>query len=308
MAFRKILCAVDFSAGSQRALRQAARLAREADAALLLAHVWYMPALAVTKLPVLPPDSVEAILDDEERALADAAAEATRLGVTRVETAFLTGVPARELVELARGAAIDLVVVGTHGRTGLDRVLLGSVAERVIRQAPCPVLAVPSRGEVSAFRHVLCPVDLSERSREALALAGELAAAHGAGLTLLHVIEVPVRFSGEPRVEGFAEVLDKPAAQRLDAWEKELQARRPLAVTLRWRIGSPGAQVLAAIDADRTIDLVVMASHGRTGLRRALLGSVAEKVVRHADRAVLVVHERTAPAPHATEADLPCTD
>lgn len=310
MPFKKILCPVDFSTGSQQALRQAAWLAREADAELVLAHVWYLPTLAVAKMPVLPPDSVQAIIDDEERALVEAAAEAARLGVQRVETTFLTGVPWRELIELARGdTAIDLVVIGTHGRTGLDRVLLGSVAERVIRQAPCPVLAVPARGEVSAFRHVLCPVDLSERSREAMALAAELATAHGAALTLLHVIEAPVRFSGEPHVEGFAEVLDKHGTQLLEAWANELRARSSTPVTVRWRIGSPGSQVLAALDADRTVDLVVMASHGRTGLRRALLGSVAEKVVRHADRAVVITHQRAASAPsQATEADVPCTD
>jgi nucleotide-binding universal stress UspA family protein len=156
MAFRKILCPVDFSLGSQQAMLLAVRLANESEAELVVAHVWYLPPLPYTVEPVFPPDTHQAMIDDADRGLAAAAAEASRLGAKRVTTRCLTGVPWDQIVALLRSdAAFRLVVMGTHGRTGLDRVLMGSVTEQVIRHAPCPVLAVPARGQVSAFRHVL---------------------------------------------------------------------------------------------------------------------------------------------------------
>lgn len=316
MTFQKILCPVDFSLGSQQAMRLAVRLANESGAELVLAHVWYVPPLVYAEDPPFPGDTMQAMIDDQRQDLATAAAEASRLGARSVTTRFLMGVPWAELVELLQGdAAFGLVVMGTQGRTGLDRVLLGSVAERVVRHAPCPVLTVPARGQVSAFRHVLCPVDFSESSRRAVALAAELVAGGGAGITLLHSIEVPVNYSGEPRVEGFAEVVDKRAARLLEDWARDLRTRVSVPVTTRSRIGSPGAQILAVLDDGRTFDLVVMGSHGRTGLRRVLLGSVAEKVVRHAGCPVVVARTRPADEaalpdrrPRAAAPDVACTD
>lgn len=302
MTFQKILCPVDFSLGSQQALLPAIRLANESAAELVLAHVWYVPPLVYADEPPFPADTLQAMIDDQRHGLAAAAAEASRLGARRVTTKLLTGVPWAQLVELLHDdAAFGLVVMGTHGRTGLDRVMMGSVTEQVVRHAPCPVLTVPARGQASAFRHVLCPIDFSENSRRAVALAGELAAAGGAGITLLHSIELPVSYSGEPRVEGFAEALDRQAARLLEDWARDLRARVSVPVTTRSRIGSPGAQILAVLDDDPTLDLVVMGSHGRTGLRRVLLGSVAEKVVRHARCPVAVA--RTHPGEEAVVLD-----
>jgi len=127
----------------------------------------------------------------------------------------------------------------------------------------------------------------------------------------LHVIEVPVSYSGEPRVEGFVDALDKHAARLLETWAADLRTKVSVPVTMRWRIGSAGAQTLAVLDNDKSFDLVVMGSHGRTGLRRALLGSVAEKVARHAARPVLIARKRTAvQATHSDSAarEVPCTD
>jgi nucleotide-binding universal stress UspA family protein len=292
MTFAKILCPIDFSPGSTQAMALAVHLANDSGAELVLAHVWHQPVVA-TEEPAFPPDTLRAMVDDEERGLAAAAAEASGLGARHVTTKFLTGVPWDQIVKLARhDAAIGLMVLGTHGRTGLARILMGSVTEQVIRHATCPVLAVPARGQVTAFRHVLCPIDFSESSRQAMGLAGALAAPGGTGITLLHVVEVPVAYSGEPRVEGFVEALDERSAQRLEEWAAELRSEVSVPVATRSRIGPPGAQTLAVLEDDRSFDLVVMGSHGRTGLRRALLGSVAEKVVRHATLPVLVARTR----------------
>jgi nucleotide-binding universal stress UspA family protein len=152
MTSRKILCPIDFSLGSQQAMLLAVRLANARDAELVLAHVWYMPPLAYVEDPPFPADTIQAMIRDEERGLAAAATEATRLGALRVTTKFLAGVPWDQLVELLRGdPGFELVVMGTHGRTGLDRVLLGSVTEKVVRHAARPVLVARTRSERDAI-------------------------------------------------------------------------------------------------------------------------------------------------------------
>jgi nucleotide-binding universal stress UspA family protein len=144
MSFHKILCPTDFSEGS----RQALRLAIEklgTDSQLVLVHVWQPPY-------VYGPDAGgPGQVMTETKALAENElerwkAEAEQLGAPRVSAVLVTGAPWHEVVELAqRDPEIDLIVMGTHGYTGLSHVLLGSVAEKVVRHAPCPVLAVRIR-------------------------------------------------------------------------------------------------------------------------------------------------------------------
>lgn len=145
MAFHRIMCPVDFSAGSSEALRVAAELARERDAALVLVHVW-SPAQMTMGEGYLAPTVIQDMVDGETAQLAKSKTEAQQLGVKEVATRLLTGVPWDEIVSAARSdSAVDLIVIGTHGRTGLAHVLLGSVAEKVVRHAPCPVLVVRRR-------------------------------------------------------------------------------------------------------------------------------------------------------------------
>jgi len=151
---------------------------------------------------------------------------------------------------------------------------------------------VARKREPAPFGHVLCPIDFSDSSHHALALAADLAGPRGRGITLLHVIEMPVTFSGEPPVTGYHENLVGRARKVLDKWAAELRAKVSVPVTTRTVVGFPGAEILATLDADPTLDLVVVGSHGRTGFRRVLLGSVAEKIARHARCPVLVARTR----------------
>ena len=292
MPFHKILCPIDFSPGSQQAMRVAVRLANEADAELVLVHAWYVPPIAFASGDTFPADAIQQMHDDAEHGLEVAVREATSLGAKRVSSKLLTGLPWSTIVDALGDATFDLVVLGTHGRTGLSRILLGSVAEKVVRHAPCSVLAVRPDGAAKAFTNVLCPIDFSESSRYAAELAAELVRPGGAGITLLHVIDIPVAYSGEPPMPDFLRDLDKRSAERLDEWAARLRARVAVPVTTRSRIGQPGAETLAVLDEAPEIDLVVMGSHGRTGLSRVLLGSVAEKIVRHAKCPVLVARKR----------------
>lgn len=140
MRFQKILVGVDFSPPSREAMRAAAALAKEFGAQLTVAHFWQIPLLGA-ELPV------QATYLDEMRAAAEQqlaawTAEASGLVDRPVTSVFDMGVPWNETVKLLQRDHYDLAVVGTHGRTGLKHVLLGSVAERVVRHAPCPVLVV----------------------------------------------------------------------------------------------------------------------------------------------------------------------
>lgn len=293
MAFKKILCPTDFSPGAQHAMRVAVRLANEHGAELLLVHAWYLPPTAFAGEYMYSGALVQQVSDEAQRGLADAVAEAAKLGARHVTSKLLSGTAWQQIVEAAQSDAVcDLIVIGTRGRTGLARVLLGSVAELVVRHAPCSVLAVHPGDQDDAFRHVLCPTDFSVSSRAAMDLGAALVQPGGAGVTLLHVLELPVRYAGELHIPEIYRDLDARASAVLDTWTADLAAETTVPVSQRMRIGYPGAQVLAAIDDDRTIDLVAMGSHGRTGIARMLLGSVAEKVVRHARCPVLVARGR----------------
>jgi nucleotide-binding universal stress UspA family protein len=146
MSFHKILCPTDFSPGSRQALHMAAALAREGRAQLVLAHVWQPSQWATGGEFQLAPDVIRELVDSEEAELAKWKLEAKELGVKEIATRFLTGAPWDQIVDAAQDdRGIDLIVMGTHGRTGLKHVLLGSVAEKVMRHAPCPVLIVRAR-------------------------------------------------------------------------------------------------------------------------------------------------------------------
>jgi len=294
MKLAKILCPVDFSSGAQHAMLTAIRIANASDAELVLVNVWHPPTMMYAGEATFPAEIIQSMLDDEKRGLAAAVQKAKDLDARRVTSRFLTGVPWHQVVETLRtDTAFDLVVMGTHGRSGIARFLLGSVAEKVVRHAPCSVLTVHEHDKPDAFRSVLCPIDFSESSQRAVDLATEFVEPGGTGITLLHVLELPVTYSGEPSVSGFVDSLDKRAAKHLEAFASRLKATVAVPVITRSRIGSPGGQTLALLEEQPGFDLVVVGSHGRTGLSRAFLGSVAEKIVRYAQCPVLVARQRT---------------
>ena len=141
--FQKILVPVDFSPYSKRALEMACELARRFESSMLLFHAYVIPTYPLPEGYVLAsPATVTELLDKTQKALADVKANALQLGAPRVEVAMSEGVAFAEIVRTAREQAIDLIVMGTHGRTGLKHALMGSVAEKVVRKAPCAVLTV----------------------------------------------------------------------------------------------------------------------------------------------------------------------
>jgi nucleotide-binding universal stress UspA family protein len=149
MACTKILCAVDFSTPSHAALEEAASLAAFTEATLVLVHVYALPppaALSADMLAWTPADADAEVLRALEPKMAELQVEAEAIaGKGRVETRLLVGDAASEIARLAGDGRYDLVVIGTHGRTGVKRLVLGSVAEHVVRSAPVSVLVIRAK-------------------------------------------------------------------------------------------------------------------------------------------------------------------
>ena len=186
----------------------------------------------------------------------------------------------------------NLIVLGTHGRTGVRRLVLGSVAEEVVRRAPMPVMTV-GRGATAPDKmeagHLLVPVDFSEQQPRLLAHARELALAYDMTLTLLHVVE---RESLPEVYEAYADpVAPGVLAERVEASldeRAETLRERGVDVRVAVRDGHPATETLDAAD-ELDADLLAIATHGRSGMERMLMGSVAEKVIRRAPCPVFTV-------------------
>ncbi|MDX2091571.1 MAG: universal stress protein [Kofleriaceae bacterium] len=290
MRFARILCATDFSPCSQVALKAAIRMSLRESAELVILHAWDFPPIPEGE-DAMQNGLVQTLEDDAQRRIDDAVRAAASAGVSRVYGRLANGRPWAEIVSALDGALernpFDLCVVGAQGRSALSRFFLGSVATTVTRHAPCSVLVVRGDGD-AAFERFLVPTDFSSHATYAADLAADL---KPAALTLLHVTEVPVLHTGEVELRELATMLDARAAAELDRLATRLRARSKADIIARARVGYPGAQILGALDGDPSIDLVVMGSEGRTGIKRLLLGSVAEKVVRHAHCSVLVARE-----------------
>ena len=218
-----------------------------------------------------------------------------------ITTRMATGIPSEEVIAAARAEGSDLIVVGTRGKTGLAHILLGSTAERVIRGAPCPVLAVrtePADNEDESalsrsvtLERILVPVDFSDCSLDALKYAVVVAKQAQASLMLLHVLE-PVSY-------GLDFTLGQSRARHLEVetWTKRLEElaathQHPdMVVESRLRGGFPADSIL---DAAKTLpcDLIVMGTHGRRGISHTISGSVAEAVLRKAHCPVIAVRSQ----------------
>jgi nucleotide-binding universal stress UspA family protein len=295
----KILVPLDFSPASVEALDYAVWLAKQFRAAIHLVHVY-------------PPDEASAPGGGHRLFQSAEAIERLNEKLTgihqkhaptfRPENCHIRGgQPYQEIVLLAREIHADLIVLATRGRSGLKRLLLGSTAERVIRNAPCPVTRKSKRrGKASregfAIRTILVPTDFSQCALAGTEYAAFLARALGATVRLFHAIYpytnyVFVDRTGV-RLSRMAEAVEETARQEMDAL-KQMDFLRDLTVQTKILPG-PAVDEICAAAGEPDVDLILTSTHGRTGLKHALIGSVAEHVVRYAERPVLVVPSRHA--------------
>jgi nucleotide-binding universal stress UspA family protein len=295
-----ILHPTDFSDCAQRAGEQAVRLAEILPGRIHLLHKVIYPA------PEAPRDilrqlqdvkSLETLLQDylegpqgRARERLERAAEEIRSRGIEVETSIEPSRDPFEAITL-RAAALhaDLIVMGTHGRTGAEKVLIGSVAEKVLRQAPCDVMTVRADsaifGAQDAFGRILVPVDFSDYSQRAVVAARRMISAVGGDLVLLHVVE-PVHAAFHPG--GFLSRLesDPELAERYRTALEGMRDTSPGQVLLVE--GNVGAKILE-VREQVGAKLVVMGTRGLSGLKRFLRGSVAEKIARFCEVPLLTV-------------------
>jgi len=240
---------------------------------------------------------------DRDQLLADTRAFAEREsapGIT-IEAVVREGNTAGEILEQATSMKADLLVIGTHGRSGFERLLLGSVAEKVLRKASCPVLTVPAQSPDAVpagpvlYRRILCPVDFSDASLNALKYATSMAQEADGQLTVLHVVADEFENAADMASMGFdaSTSISSFLKQREEALRRRLQELVATApdfgsVESLMTHGKPWREVLR-IAADRQSDLVVMGVQGRGAADLLFFGSTAQHVVRGASCPVLTL-------------------
>lgn len=303
VSIERLLCPVDFSPYSHRALEYAVAMATWYEAALTVLHVFPIPPV-VDVMPSVGVAAMPPMLfteDDREALVARLREFAGAAGADpRVSFAVEQAPDVRaEILAQASSRQADLVVLGSHGRSGFQHLLLGSVTERILRKATVPVLVVPKHAgrddvpPVMPFRRIVCPVDFSNASLHALEVALGLAEEADARLTVLHVIEMP------PELHDMQDVLTREVNDiRAEAEARALQRLRALVpdhareychVQTDVAEGSAHREIVRA-SLEHEADLIVMGVHGRGAVDLKLFGSNTHAVLKQAHCPVLSVY------------------
>jgi len=290
-----VLVPTDFSPSSVPAFRYAVEWAKVFEAELTLLHVHSLqPGLDIDA-------GIAQKFLDEQRKIAREELEKllteARQQVPGASMELLAGLPSECICQIAREKKCDLIMMGTHGWTGFNRVLFGSVAERVIQRAPCPVLSIPHREEadISAMhplqilpRQVVLPLEFSDCSMDAYEYAVQIAKWFDAPLTLVHAIE-PLSYSLDF-------TLTHPLQEKTNRDKVEKRLADLVAVlseqglSARYELlDKPTIDGILETSAVQQADLIVMGTHGRKGLSRMVLGSTASKVLEQSPYPVLTV-------------------
>ena len=288
----RILCPIDFSPFSEHALQYAMKMAKWYGAELRVLHV----------MPLLPPSTANALAATSRQLTVrnlNAAVDRYRLpGVGVVAELVESAEPAPRIMEAAEAFNADLIVTGSHGRSGLHRVFLGSVVEMLLHRCGRPVLTIPSHIDAArlesgiSFRNIVCAVDFGQASLGALAHALSIAEETDATLTLLHVIEMPpeLRYRAGEAQNDAALIRAEAEAATLTRLQALVPAHARDYCTVRVEVVEGGAaqQILRGAEA-LAADLIVLGVHGRNAFDLAFFGSNSKDVIRQAHCPVLVV-------------------
>lgn len=302
---KRILCPIDFSEYSGHALDYAVAMAGWYGATVTALHV-YAEWPAVGMIPSFGPDALppvrlqavdrEAVLQHMRTFVAPHASGGVPVEVQLLEAPDVH----REVLAQAQSLGADLLVVGTHGRSGFEHLLLGSITEKLVRRAACPVLVVPRRSGADPVRavhvkQILCPVDFSDGSLAAVAAAVSLAEESDAHLTLLYVEEMPPELAEHP---AFGAVdIDAIRAEARAQWLRRLRGLVPDSVkefcTVDTAVSEGRAsRAILRVAGERGSDMIVMGVQGRGAVDVAIFGSNTNEVLRRATCPVLTVRPR----------------
>jgi len=275
---RKILCPVDLSPVSDGILKWAGLFARTFKAPLEVLHAdWWEPPRYFTEAQIQQLSRQEQEGEKVLRSELEALAKSALGGLAPHNIAVVEGYPTEQILQRAKESMAGLIVMGSHGRTGMARLRLGSIAEDVVRASGCPVLIVKSTADMErapGIKNILCPINFTSLSRQSLELASELAAAFGAKLWVAHATD-----HEEMQVE--------EVRQRVCDWvPKEVRGRCQMAEVVRR--GNPAEQIIL-MAREHSADLIVMGAQHRPFLEFTTLGTTTERVMRHSLTSVLVI-------------------
>lgn len=287
--YEQILFPTDGSEGATSALDHLLDIATRHEATV---HIINVADTTRESLLGIRGDVIDTLEEEGERITKKTTNRAHQRGVTTV-TEVLQGEPYSTIIDYAETRDIDLIVMPTHGRRGLERFLLGSTTERVVRQSDIPVLTIRPDDDVAVthpYRDVLVPTDGCDCAREALEIGVDISDAEGAAIHLLSVIDI-ASLGVDVRTDIQATALEESAHEILDDAASFAANRgiEPTASTVEYG-GSIHGTILSYID-EHDIHLVVVGTHGRTGFDRYVLGSVTEKLIRTSPIPVLTVRE-----------------
>lgn len=280
--FDNILVPTDGSECAEVAIGYAKDLAAHYEATVHVLHV--VDSRTIENAPRLERTR------DENTEMVEAVCEDIAEADIPVKNEVRTGIPHQEILDYATREGIDLITMGTHGRTGVKRYLLGSVTEKVVRSSEIPVLTVREDDEREVtypYSDILIPTDGSEQAAAAADLGIEIASNYDACLHALSVIDM-MALGVDVRSAKIFETLDEAAKRAVESVANEATEASISAVRKTVEYGQPYREINAYVEAN-DIDLIVMGTHGRSGLERHLLGSVAEKIVRTSSVPVLTV-------------------
>lgn len=293
MLIKLILCPVDFSENSEKAYRHALSLAEHYASKLVVQHVvelWRYPSASYAATAGAYDEFWQAICEDGKKKLREFVKNHTYDGV-QPELVVQEGIAPDVILSFAQSQNADLIVMGTHGHRGFDRLMVGSVTNRVMRRASCPVLAVSNpqdsdvggreRGHVHHLNRILFCTDFSENSARALDYAISGTAEYDAELTLMHVLE------GTESSEVKESVLSA-ATEQLDKLIPPA-ARSTLKIKTAVRVGKPYQEIIQ-LASEWQSDLVIMGVHGRGAIDLAVFGSTTYRVIQLGPCPVLAVH------------------
>ncbi len=300
MKLTTIIAGADVSIPSDQAIDRAGALATKHGAKLVIVHAQANDGAVdgATNEVVKQLGEVAAAMRLEVARRLDERLRAMRALGVDAEVLTPTGPPGEVVAQLARERGAELIVVGTHGHTGISRFLLGSVATAILRHAPCDVLVTRGNASTRPFTKPLIAVDFSAPSKRALRHAASLTE-DGAPLELLHVWQLPAGSVGASLFGAdrfpwstIRDAVLSSANQKANHLVAENSAiGHPLHVELVQ--GTPMATITHAAERGGH-DLIAVGTHGHGGFRKLLLGSVAEGVIRHAPCSVLVAHSEHA--------------
>jgi nucleotide-binding universal stress UspA family protein len=278
--FEKIVCATDFGVPSTSAMRHAAAMARTFGGTLDLVHAWDLTLELPDDRASMRHDVLVASRSTSHAKLDAAVAELSAHGV-RATAALVEGRAERAIKAYAEARHADLLVVGSEALDGLARVMLGSVAERLVRTCEVPVLVVPrtvtaAPGGRFAPREIVVPTDLSPGSTEMTRLAAQLSSSTGASLTIVHAWDAPPYYLEDGDA---MKATVRRIPEHVEDWLRDtFDETRPKLETIILR-GDPN-EVIHGLCRVRAPDLVMMATAGRRGLPHFMLGSVTERAIR----------------------------